>query len=521
MGSLAYHHNKKTGVTYVYSVESYWDKEKKAPRNRQVCLGKLDPQTGDIIPSSRRRQAASKSTADEGVTATARVAGPCLLLDKLAEGTGLAACLKQVFPASHKEIMSLVHFIAHKGQALSRAESWSLGHLHPAAKTLASQRISELLPKITEDDRQRFFSLWLDKMTAGDCLCYDITSISSYSTANEYLRYGYNRDGEALPQVNLALLFGQDSGLPLYYRRMPGNISDVATLKTTMKAMDFLGVKALRFVLDRGFYSQDNIEALLSRRHHFTLAVPTGRKWVRSILDRHHDAIASPANYHKVSDSEALYLATELLSWGENKRRVYLHLYYNAARAAEEFDRFTKKLLQLKLALETGALDDKAEADEYIRYFIISETPKRGVKVAFNESEIQKFRKRYAGFFCILSTHLKDPRETLDAYRRKDAVENSFDDLKNQLDMKRLRVHTSAAMDSRIFLQFLALVLISAIRKTARNHESLKNMTVREIMESMETLIQIKYQNRYGQLYTETSPLQRNIMDAFKLATQT
>lgn len=37
MASRAYHHNKKTGVTYVYSVRSYWDKEKKAPRNRQVC----------------------------------------------------------------------------------------------------------------------------------------------------------------------------------------------------------------------------------------------------------------------------------------------------------------------------------------------------------------------------------------------------------------------------------------------------------------------------------------------------
>jgi hypothetical protein len=42
MASQTYHHNKKTGVTYVYSVESYWDKEKKRPANKQVCLGKLD-----------------------------------------------------------------------------------------------------------------------------------------------------------------------------------------------------------------------------------------------------------------------------------------------------------------------------------------------------------------------------------------------------------------------------------------------------------------------------------------------
>ncbi len=40
-------------------------------------------------------------------------------------------------------------------------------------------------------------------------------------------------------------------------------------------------------------------------------------------------------------------------------------------------------------------------------------------------------------------------------YRAKNAVENSFDDLKNHLDMRRLRIHTSDAMDSRLFLQFL------------------------------------------------------------------
>ena len=54
MSSQTHHHNKKTGVTYVYSVESYWDKEKKAPRNRQVCIGKLDKATGEIIPSQRK-----------------------------------------------------------------------------------------------------------------------------------------------------------------------------------------------------------------------------------------------------------------------------------------------------------------------------------------------------------------------------------------------------------------------------------------------------------------------------------
>ena len=45
--------NKTTGVTYVYESVSYWDKEKKQSRNKRVCVGKLDPTSGELIPSKR------------------------------------------------------------------------------------------------------------------------------------------------------------------------------------------------------------------------------------------------------------------------------------------------------------------------------------------------------------------------------------------------------------------------------------------------------------------------------------
>ena len=43
--------NKKTGITYVYEANSYWDKERKQARNKQVCIGKLDPETGETTVS--------------------------------------------------------------------------------------------------------------------------------------------------------------------------------------------------------------------------------------------------------------------------------------------------------------------------------------------------------------------------------------------------------------------------------------------------------------------------------------
>jgi len=54
--------NKKAGVTYVYESESYWDKEKQQPRNRRTLIGKIDPATGEIVPTGKPgRKAASVS----------------------------------------------------------------------------------------------------------------------------------------------------------------------------------------------------------------------------------------------------------------------------------------------------------------------------------------------------------------------------------------------------------------------------------------------------------------------------
>ena len=507
-------HRKKNGAAYVYSVENYWDKEKKAPRNRQVCLGRLDEETGAIIPSKRMKQAKDDAVPEAGPRANVKVYGPYLLLNKLAEDIGLSSALKKSFPNTHEKILSLAFFVAQKGLALSRCEAWSENHQHPMNQLISSQRVSELLKEMAESERLHFLSIWLKRLSENDLLCYDITSISSYATANEYVRWGYNRDGESLPQINLAVLYGQRSGLPAYYRRLPGNISDVKTLQSTMDTLDFLGETKLHFILDRGFYSEKNVDALLGKRYHFALAIPAGRLWVRNIIDLYYDQVVSPERYKQTGENEALFMVSHLHRWGE--RRCYLHLYYNAVRAAEDFDNLTQKLIMCKEELEKEDLRE-AHKELYERFFIVKRTPKRGLSVIYNDAEIQKYRKRYAGFFCILTNVKMDSAELLDIYRGKEVVENCFDDLKNGLDMRRLRTHSSQTMDSRLFIQFLALVLISRIRMVTKECPDLRYKTVRDIMEAMESLVRITYSGRYGCSLSEISPIQQKIIDSFGL----
>jgi transposase len=102
-------------------------------------------------------------------------------------------------------------------------------------------------------------------------------------------------------------------------------------------------------------------------------------------------------------------------------------------------------------------------------------------------------------------------------YRDKDAVEKCFDDLKNSLDMKRLRMHTSATVDGRLFVQFIALILISAIRKEMRSSELIEKYTVRELLQEMKTLTKVKYSGKYGHILTEVTKAQRDILKALDI----
>ena len=54
MASIVYQIDKKTGAKYAFESISYWDKDKKQPRSKRKYLGKVDPETGDIIPSRGR-----------------------------------------------------------------------------------------------------------------------------------------------------------------------------------------------------------------------------------------------------------------------------------------------------------------------------------------------------------------------------------------------------------------------------------------------------------------------------------
>ena len=63
MASIVYQIDKKTVTKYAFESVSYCDNDKKQPRSKRKYLGKVDPETGEIIPSRGRTSHSEENTA--------------------------------------------------------------------------------------------------------------------------------------------------------------------------------------------------------------------------------------------------------------------------------------------------------------------------------------------------------------------------------------------------------------------------------------------------------------------------
>ena len=54
--AIIYQHDKRSDITYAYESKSFYDKEKKCSRAKRTLIGRVDPETGEIIPTDGRNK---------------------------------------------------------------------------------------------------------------------------------------------------------------------------------------------------------------------------------------------------------------------------------------------------------------------------------------------------------------------------------------------------------------------------------------------------------------------------------
>lgn len=265
--------------------------------------------------------------------------------------------------------------------------------------------------------------------------------------------------------------------------------------KTLLAELDVLGYSKVKLVMDRGFYSEDNINGLFKDRVKFLIAARMSLSFIQKNLEPIYGQFRS---YDHFNDKYELYCHRVRAEWNYKQyrpykgdtlsefRRIYVHYYYNIDKAAEEEKAFDRRLIALKRELESGKRVLEHEP-WYNRYFEISATPRGGTKVGIKEDAVAK-KKGLFGFFALLTNEAMDSSAALELYRGKDLVEKAFGNLKERLNMRRALVSSEQSLDGKLFVEFIALIYLSYVKKRMQEADLFRDYTLQGLLDKLDVI---------------------------------
>ena len=438
------------------------------------------------------------------------------LLRGISQRVGLLQALQESLPEYWQEVFMLASHLVANGDAFMHCEEWLMQTESFPVGNMSSQRISELTALITPDMREVFYRAWCSRRAEEEYLAVDITSTSSYSELIEDVEWGYNRDGESLPQVNICMLMGESSRLPIYQMVYSGSLKDASTLTTTLASFDSItGGKPVLLVMDKGFYSKRNVNRMLSSsgKTRFIIPVSFTADFAKRQVTGERKDIDTIHNTLNLG-GETLRAVSKVRAWDKDIS-LFTHIFHSPTKAFRRRE---------DLFAHVSTLRDEAEADpekwatgkEHTEFLIIrkSSSAANGYTITVREDVLEEAIGT-AGWLVLISNDIQDPKEALRIYRAKDVVEKGFLRLKCDLDLGRLRVHSQERMQNKVFIGFIALVLRSAIHNVMLDKELYKKMTMNQLLK---TVSKLRVQEiGKEQIVFPATKMQKEIFEAFGL----
>lgn len=506
---------------YVYKVLSTFRNEKGQPTNTSQLIGKLDPETGMLIPNDNyyihfeNEEAEIPSPVEIPVSVetlpsidSVHSIGATFLIGCLLTDLGVTDVLLDSFGSDKANaIFTAAIYMACKGNVFQHVADWcetsALNEI-----PLTSQKASSLFSSITHADRMSFFRLWIETQKCHlKYLAYDVTSFSSYATGIADTEWGYNRDGDKLPQINLGCYTCEESGMPVFYITYPGSIVDKAYLPYMMAYNDEFGIEDVGFVMDMGFCTTTNLKFMHSSSYRYIIAADPRHKTPRAAIDEIHDGIVSMRNH---ISGKTYGRSTYGLFYGV---KTAIHIYYDPEKAERQHQDLYRTVESQDEKLGQMQQLTVREAKKYSAFFDIEKKKDGTFTYSRNYDKIDK-ASRYHGFFCMLSNTNLSSSEILFRYRRKDTIEKGFDDLKNHADQKRMHTHISATTDGKMFCAFISLIVISAMNEEIRKSKMKKKRSKDAILSEMEK-IKVVTVTGGKRLMNPVTKTQRMILEMF------
>lgn len=405
----------------------------------------------------------------------------------------------------------------------------------------SDSKVSDFLNSMDQDVSVDFQNAWNEERNHRErvYISYDSTSKLCQAGDLKIVEVGHSKENVETDIFNYAVAYDTKNREPLFYEMYPGSINDMAQFECTVERTKGFGYKKIGFILDRGYFSRDNISYMEANDYSFIMMLKGKadlvQKWVLENKGSFETNRACNIPAYRVYGK-----TLEKRIFASDKKPRYIHLYHSSTREAKERGAVEKKINQLTSFLESKINKFKEFGPGMETYFELhyDEDAKRRDQEKTGEDDKKKTTKKFVyfeekmsvielelklcGYFVIITSERMTAKEALEIYKGRDASEKLFLSDKTFLGNHCLRVDTDTSAAAKVFIEFIALIIrnrmYNCLKDATKKMPNNPNyMTVPASIRELDKIEMVRQLDGVYRLDHAVTATQKIILDAFGL----
>lgn len=524
---------RKGGSTYIlFQYGQDYNAEKKYAIPKRAIIGKVHPLDATLMFPNEKFQeyfpdAVPPEELPEAYRSCCLRIGSYAVIRYVMQEYKLPQLLAQWFHKDFGLLMDLVSYLIVDEENAGQYYP-DFAFCHPLfsedMRIYSDAKICRFLRSITKEQTIGFLDDWNKQRDHKHriYISYDSSNKNCQAGDIDLIEYGKAKDDKGIPVFNLAIAFDKTNRIPLFYEEYPGSITDVSQFIYMVDKVGEYGYKKAGFILDRGYFSKDNIRYMEENKYAFVIMVKGRKELVSSLVE------ANLGTFETVRDcsirSYRVYGKTVIARlYDDDSADRYFHIYFNPSKQAAEREHLEQVLDKMKLHLDKHLGKEITLSKIYHDYFVLH-YDKKGFLVSCEEQKeaIQRELK-LCGYFCIITSEDMTAAQALIHYKGRDISEKLFSTDKSFIGSKSMRVQTAESLSAKIFIEFIALIvrnrIYNLLKETMLRLETRPNfMTVPAALRELEKIEMVRRNNGQYRLDHAVTKKQKTILSAFGLS---
>lgn len=525
--------NKRKDVTYIeYTYHRKYIPEKKYNVAQRTTIGKMDPSNPKMMYPNPNFEKYFPDIVlpdpgkDASRSSCIRV-GAFLVIKKIIDDYRLWDHFSSWDERGKGLLLDLAAYaIICENNAAQYYPDYAYNHpiLTPKHKIYSDSTISRFLSEISEDNRVDFLNSWNAHRNHREKIyvSYDSTNKNCKAGDIEKAEYGHPKEDVGAPIVNYAIAYDLNNQEPLLYESYPGSIADVSQLQYVLEKFQGYGYKNIGFILDRGYFSRDNIVFMDRCKYDFVIMVKGRTSFVnQQILSCKGKFETKRSCYIGEYETYGMTIRSKL--YAEDDIGRYFHLYHSIRRESAERTQLENELRRMEEAMNKCKGKETILGKRYMHYYELTYYKKDGKQIFYGYKEKEEVIERelmLCGYFSIVTSKKMTAKDALLLYKSRDTSEKLFCSDKTFLGNRTLRVSSNDTFEGKIFVAFIALIIrckiYTQLRKRKGEMTSRPNyMTVPAALRELEKIELVRQPGGNYKLDHAITATQKTILGAF------